>query len=518
MVISVAGAILVICGAIAAAVIAVVVFIFVLIPFLKGIGWLIGKVFWFVGACFSHIFHFIAGIFRDTFRAIGAVPAAIIFAVMAVLSVVVGRWSAAAHFGSNVQKEAKTFAGCVYRLAIGHPLRLLGLQPMLEGIEERVPAAMAEAPGADKPSRRMGVFEGYVIVGSLPGGGSGGKLYIAEPKIEKRGQIAKAFGECPDRVVIKSFAASEGSSIPQIVRESRALECAKQLGLVLDHELDDKRFYYVMPYVPGESLGTMARDLHTRNGNRGLQENDIRQILGYLGDVLTTLAVYHRGGLWHKDIKPENIIISEDGQAHVVDLGLVTPLRSAMTLTTHGTEYFRDPEMVRMALKGVKVNEIDGTKFDIYAAGAVLFYMLENTFPSHGGLSTVTKRCPEAIKWIVRRAMTDYSKRYTSAEEMYDDVKAIAMHPHMYGMRPADLPSLRGDGAASFKTSSKNDLHAVGNQETGAASPAAGQVDNQSWESVHAGISGGSESAGPWNRDPERKKHKFKVTNWWTGE
>ena len=37
-----------------------------------------------------------------------------------------------------------------------------------------------------------------------------------------------------------------------------------------------------------------------------------------------------------------------------MDFGLVTPLRSAMTLTTHGTEYFRDPEMVRMALKGVK--------------------------------------------------------------------------------------------------------------------------------------------------------------------
>jgi hypothetical protein len=35
-----------------------------------------------------------------------------------------------------------------------------------------------------------------------------------------------------------------------------------------------------------------------------------------------------------------------------VDFGLITPLRSAMTLTTHGTEYFRDPEMVRMALQG----------------------------------------------------------------------------------------------------------------------------------------------------------------------
>jgi serine/threonine protein kinase len=83
-----------------------------------------------------------------------------------------------------------------------------------------------------------------------------------------------------------------------------------------------------------------------------------------------------------------------------------------MTLTTHGTEYFRDPELVRMALKGVKVHEVDGTKFDIFAAGAVLYSMIENSFPAHGVLSQITKRCPEALRWIVRRAMTDYDKRY----------------------------------------------------------------------------------------------------------
>ena len=36
-----------------------------------------------------------------------------------------------------------------------------------------------------------------------------------------------------------------------------------------------------------------------------------------------------------------------DGRVQLVDLGLITPLASAMTLTTHGTEYFRDPELVR---------------------------------------------------------------------------------------------------------------------------------------------------------------------------
>ena len=110
---------------------------------------------------------------------------------------------------------------------------------------------------------------------------------------------------------------------------------------------------------------------------------------------METLRAYHDGGLWHKDVKPENVIV-HDGRAHLVDLGLVTPLRSAMTLTTHGTEYFRDPEMVRQALRGVKVHQVNGAKFDIYAAGAVLYFLIENDFPAHGALSRFTRKSPEA--------------------------------------------------------------------------------------------------------------------------
>jgi len=532
-------ALLAIFGIIAGIVLTVMVFMYVLVPVLKGIGWVIGRFFWLIGATIAHIFRFVAGVFRDTFRAIGAVPAALVFALLCVGSVVVGRWSGAAHFASNMQREFATLGGCLYRLCLGHPLRLLGLHPVLEGIEERVPAAMAEAPGADKPSRRTGIFEGYEIVGSLPGGGSGGRLYVAVPNLEKRGQISKANNTCPERVVIKAFAVADGSSVPQIVRESRALECAKQLGLILDHELTDERFFYVMPYVPGESLASLARVMHARNGNEGLGENDIRRILGYLGDVLNTLDTYHRGGLWHKDIKPENIIVSDDGKAHVVDLGLITPLRSAMTLTTHGTEYFRDPEMVRMALRGAKVHEVDGAKFDIYAAGAVLFFMLENTFPSHGGLSTISKRSPEAVKWIVRRAMTEYSKRYQTAAEMFEDIRAVATHPRMEEMKPAELPSLRKGATAA----TADDLHAVAGpghasfgdapEDRAAEVRPGARPGGHDWEHAHPGPGFGddlgaaaaspehaaaSDRSAPWRRPrTNRKKYRFKVTNWWTG-
>ncbi|MCA9307862.1 MAG: hypothetical protein KDA16_15145, partial [Phycisphaerales bacterium] len=170
------------------------------------------------------------------------------------------------------------------------------------------------------------------------------KLYLARPSKDKVLAFQAAGHTDPGQVVIKSFALEEGSTLPQIVRESRALECASRLGLVLEHELEGGSFHYVMPYVPGERLDEVTRRMHERSA-AGLDRRQLSQVLAFTADLLHSLDRFHSGGLWHKDIKPSNIIVSE-GRVHLVDLGLITPLRSAMTLTTHGTEYFRDPELV----------------------------------------------------------------------------------------------------------------------------------------------------------------------------
>ncbi|HTE06358.1 MAG TPA: hypothetical protein VK824_09195, partial [Planctomycetota bacterium] len=247
----------------------------------------------------------------------------------------------------------------------------------------------------------------------------------------------------PATVVIKSFSLADGSTLPQIVRENRALAAARELGLVLEHELSASRFHYVMPYVPGEDLSAETARLHAASGGAGLDDAALRRALSLTDDLLSTLQRFHKGGLWHKDVKPGNVIVS-DGRAHLVDFGLITPLASAMTLTTHGTEYFRDPEMVRLALRGVKVHEVDGIKFDVYGAGAVLFSLIEGSFPAHGSLSRLTRRCPEALRWIIRRAMADVAHRYASAAAMLEDLRTVSGAADPFAVRPADLPSLAG--------------------------------------------------------------------------
>ncbi len=425
--------VLIVLGALIAIPLGIVAVIYLIIPLFKAIGWL-----------FRQVFRFVFGEIGDLLRFTGAIISQIFLIPLVIGNVLIGRWSASAHYGRAIGSEFKTAFKSLYRMGIGHPAKLLCLSPLVDGIEKRIPQAMAAAPGADRPSKsRAGQFDGYTIVGSLPGGGSGGKLYIANPDAIRLAGFARQGQTDVRQVVIKTFSLNDGSSLPQIVRESRALEAAKKLGLVLDHELTDERFFYVMKYVPGESLGLVTQRLHALAGGGGLENGQLRQAMGYTADLLHTLDQYHRGGLWHKDVKPDNIIV--DGRsAHLVDFGLVTPLRSGMTLTTHGTEYFRDPEMVRMALKGVKVHQVDGAKFDVFAAGAVLFSMVENSFPAHGGLSQISKRCPEAVRWIVRRAMTEYDRRYASSAAMLADLEVVRAAPDPFGVRPADLPSMRG--------------------------------------------------------------------------
>lgn len=412
----------------------------------KGLGWVVSRLFRALGFVLGRVGGFARATVLDGLRLAGALVTTAVVTPLALMNLALCRWSSAAHYGHAIEDELVSAGLSLYRVALGNPIRLLGLNVLTDGLERRVPDLVAQAPRGRRARTRGVGFDGYKIVGTLPAGGSGASLYLARPSKSRLEQLARNGRPDPGHVVIKSFELGRGSTLPQIVRESRALEAAKRLGLVLEHELGEGKFHYVMPYVAGENLDAVVRATHARSNPEGLATPDLQRFLRYAADVLNTLERFHGGGLWHKDVKPSNIIVS-DRHAHVVDFGLATPLASAMTLTTHGTEYYRDPEMVRLALKGVKVHEVDGVKFDVYSVGAVLYSMVENSFPAHGSLSRISKRCPEAVQWIIRQAMAEMSRRYRSASEMLGDLAVVLAASDPYAVRPADLPSiLRVDG------------------------------------------------------------------------
>lgn len=391
---------------------------------------------------------FLGGVLDDALRAAGAAVACALLLASAIWSIVVGRWAATGHYFRAARRELGSALRLVYRAGVRRPLELVWLGPMVRQVEDSVGTVIARAPGRDQ-RRGRDEFPGYRVIEALPSGGSGARLWLAEPvraKHERNPEVAPGKRALPERVVIKSFALDQGTELPQLLRENRSLEAARRMGHVIEHGSDGQRFYYVMPYVPGEDLRTRTLVLHERADRGGLDAAEARIALGYVRDLLDDLERFHAAGLWHKDVKPENILV-DHGRARLVDLGLVTPLASAMTLTTHGTEYFRDPELVREALRGAKVHEVDGVRFDLYGAGAVLYSLFECSFPAHGVLSRFTKRCPDAVAWIVRRAMADMHHRYRSAREMRADVDAVLAAADPFALKPAALPSWRGEEA-----------------------------------------------------------------------
>lgn len=429
---------------IGAVIVAVIAGLFVL-GVLAGLLWLAWKllrcVFWLIG----HALGFVRREVVDTLHTAGALVTAFATVPLAAVNFTILRFGAGKHYARAFVDELKGVGVGVWRVALGNPLRFVGLGAVVDRVEDRLPDVMERAP---RPRRaRRATFDGYDVVGTLPSGGSGAQLFVARPRSATHRRCLKAGRPLPSEVVIKSFALEAGSTLPQIVRESRALEAASRLGLVCEHQLTNDHFYYVMPYVKGEDLDRVIRALHARGTADGLADAELALALGYAIDLLDGLQRFHSGGLWHKDVKPANVIVAS-GRAHLVDFGLVTPLASALTLTTHGTEYYRDPEMVRLAMQGVKVHEVDGVRFDVYSAGAVLYSLVENSFPAHGSLSRIGKRCPEALRWIVQRAMAEMSSRYPSAAEMRADLAALAAARNPFDLRPADLPSFRRAGAA----------------------------------------------------------------------
>jgi serine/threonine protein kinase len=372
------------------------------------------------------------------------------------------------------------------------PLELVGLSALSGHVGARLRVALGE----ETPARGAAVeFPGYTILRELARGGSGARLFVAEPDARTRRKLNLAGGH----VVIKSFDFDEGTHAAEMLREGRSLDAARKLGLVLDHEASERRFHYVMRYYEGIDLGRFVRNMHEAagtNGDDGLDRERLVLVASLVRDIVATLRDWHAEGLWHKDIKPENAIVHE-GRATLVDLGLVTPLASHMTLTTHGTEYFRDPELVRQALRGARVSEVDAARFDLYGAGAVLYFALEGTFPAHGVLSSFRKKSPACLQWIARRAMADFERRYRDAEEMLADLDRAILGDDPGAVRPADLPSM--GGAQLERQTSAEEAFLARTLRPDAAPRAA---------------------AHPPIRPPDAallERPRLKVSNWWTG-
>jgi serine/threonine protein kinase len=185
--------------------------------------------------------------------------------------------------------------------------------------------------------------------------------------------------------------------------------------------------FLVMEFVEGESLGQKIE----REGR--IPEAEAIRIIA---QACQGLHRAHKMGLIHRDVKPDNIMITPDGQAKVTDLGLVKEVEAELNLTRTGrglgTPHFMAPEQFRNA-KNADV------RCDIYSLGATLYMMVTGELPFkscgpldawmkkvHNEITPPRKLVPtlsERVDWAIRRAMSaDQQLRPQSCREFVEDL------------------------------------------------------------------------------------------------
>jgi serine/threonine protein kinase len=195
----------------------------------------------------------------------------------------------------------------------------------------------------------------------------------------------------------------------------------------LDYGDNGSMPYLVMEFVEGESLGQKLE----REGR--MSESDAIRIIA---QVAQGLHRAHKQNLVHRDVKPDNILVTPDGVAKLADLGLVKETETDLNLTKTGrglgTPHFMAPEQFRNA-KNADI------RCDIYSLGATLYQMVTGELPfrSNGPLDAWMKKIQneltpprhivptlsERLDWAIRRAMSaDPEKRPASCREFIEDL------------------------------------------------------------------------------------------------
>ncbi|MFF4271708.1 Stk1 family PASTA domain-containing Ser/Thr kinase [Streptomyces sp. NPDC001536] len=165
--------------------------------------------------------------------------------------------------------------------------------------------------------------------------------------------------------------AADATFVDRFIREAKSVARLAHPNVVqvFDQGTDGSYVYLAMEYVAGCTLRDVLRD-------RGALQP--RAALDILEPVLAALGAAHRAGFVHRDMKPENVLIGDDGRVKVADFGLVRSVDTVTntTGTVLGTVSYLAPEQIESGTADPRV--------DVYACGVVLYEMLTGEKPHDG--------------------------------------------------------------------------------------------------------------------------------------
>ena len=231
--------------------------------------------------------------------------------------------------------------------------------------------------------------------------------------------------------VMDSRYAGDDQFLTRFQLEARTVARLKHPGLVAvyDQGLDGRHPFLVMELIEGGTL----RELLAERGPM-----PPHAVVAVLRPVLGGLAAAHRAGLVHRDVKPENVLISDDGDVKIADFGLVRAVAAAGITSANvilGTAAYLSPEQVREGNAS--------PQSDVYSTGIVTYELLTGRVPFVGdsALSIAYQRLDNDVppanaviggvpaqfdEFVARATARDPADRYADAIEMAAEMDAIA--------------------------------------------------------------------------------------------
>lgn len=252
--------------------------------------------------------------------------------------------------------------------------------------------------------------------------GSGGMadVYLAEDVLLNRKVAVKVMHEnlASDEIFVRRFK-----------REAQAAARLNHPNIVsvYDWGSEDSTYFIVMEYITGKTLKALIKE-------KGLLPVDFG--LEVATQIASALSFAHRHEVIHRDIKPHNIIITEDGLVKVTDFGIARAKSSSVTDTgtIMGSVHYLSPEQAQ----GLPATELS----DIYSFGVLMYEMFTGSLPFEGDSavsiamkhaseeavkpSSLNPLIPEGLEAVILKAMAkDPFDRYQSAQELLEDLKRL---------------------------------------------------------------------------------------------
>src|SRR5438132_1522725 len=293
----------------------------------------------------------------------------------------------------------------------------------------------------------------YHILSRIGAGGMG-EVYLAQDtKLDRK--VAIKF--------LPQDSIADEQARKRLVREARAAARLDHPNICAIHEVgeEDGSTFIVMQYVEGETLAS-------RIDRKPLESKESLDIATQIADAL---AEAHAHNIIHRDIKPQNIMITSRGQVKVLDFGLAKVVRERSlaeskaeteSLLTEagiilGTVPYMSPEQVR--------GEVLDARSDIFSLGAVLYELVTGTQPfaaanAASTISTILTReppplarysreVPAELERIVGKALRkDREQRYQTAKDLLIDLKSLRRQLEFEAAPGRPVQPAMSDGAA----------------------------------------------------------------------